>query len=93
MKQLSTTTLLTWSQGEVESAVVLKLADDPGAVADDLDGGGPVGEPLILQAWPRVGEDDALAAEPHLWAEGDRALADLPPAEDLLLEGLLVVAE
>ena len=58
--------LLTRGQCQVEAPVVLQLANDPGAVAEDLDGGRPVGESLVLEARPRVRQDDALAPEPHL---------------------------
>ena len=41
-----------WQEGEVEAAVVVEVADDPGALAGDFDGHGAVREAAILQAWP-----------------------------------------
>jgi len=46
---------VTWRQGQVEASVVLELADDAGAVANDLDGGSAVRKALVLQARPRPG--------------------------------------
>ena len=36
---------------EVEPAEVVQVADDPGALAGDLDGHGPVRESAVFQAW------------------------------------------
>ena len=40
-----------WQEGEVEAAVVVEVADDPGALAGDLDGHGAVRESAVFQAW------------------------------------------
>ncbi len=44
----------TRQQSEVEASVVIQVANDPGALACDLDGDGAVRKSAILQAWSVV---------------------------------------
>ncbi len=64
-------------EGEVESSIVLEIANDPRALAGDLDGDGTIGEASVLQIRPRIVESDAFASESGLGAKCGRSLANL----------------
>ncbi len=64
-------------EGEVESSIVLEIANNPRALAGDLDGDCTIGEASVLQIRPRIVEGDAFASESGLGAKCGRSLTNL----------------
>jgi len=79
-------------KGEVEAAIVFELANDPGAISHNLDRGGSIGKPFVLQTRPRPAENDALASETHFRTEGDRSLTNFFRSENSFVKRFLVIA-
>lgn len=64
-------------EGEVESSIVLEVANDPRALAGDLDGDGTIGERSVLQIRPRIVKGDTFASESRLGTKRCCSLANL----------------